>query len=340
MISVRNTSDVPTVNVWLEVLQGAQGREVLPCFWSANAITLLPHESRELRVSFRTASLAGAQAHCMVEGFNAMPREISIATGHLVPLAIKPLACKLATEQYRGQTIDLSYVSTATTGPRFTSWPLPVAVDGKIDRYVHLDLCGTTPGHTTVAFRGLSEGEHTITVGYPNDPATLETIKIKTPSRPVVSLLPRPVASKSSDPEHGYPEKLFDVSLTSDMIGTDDLTGYTYASVGLHNFMPVIWTRYSKSVTAGGLVYAERNDQGPAGSKVFQIKLRFYAADPGTSAKVPATHPDETIDIPKPNNPNLNYYPFTHIHAGRYVVLQLIGQDRNPGGAELRLVAP
>ncbi len=124
------------------------------------------------------------------------------------------------------------------------------------------------------------------------------------------------------------------------MIGTDDFTGYPYASEGRNNFTPVVWTDYGKPITAGGLVYAEREDKNPALSKVHQIKLWFSATDPGTSATPPATPPDESIDIPVPTDSNLNYYPFAPSHEGRYVVMQFIGKDGNPGGAELRLVAP
>ena len=57
-VSVRNGSSVPAAQVWLEVIGGDQGDEVLPAFWSDNALTLLPGECRELTVRFRTALLA------------------------------------------------------------------------------------------------------------------------------------------------------------------------------------------------------------------------------------------------------------------------------------------
>ena len=56
-VSVRNTSAVPAVHVWLEVLCGVQGEEVLPTFWSDNALNLLPGEHRELTARFRTKML-------------------------------------------------------------------------------------------------------------------------------------------------------------------------------------------------------------------------------------------------------------------------------------------
>jgi hypothetical protein len=339
VVAVENSSDVPTANAWVEVLQGAQGREVLPSFWSDNALTLLPHEKRELTVRFRTALLAGAEPHLLVEGFNAMPREISVATGQPVPLSIKAVGCEMSAEQYRGVTIDMSFVNAGTAGPRFTSWPIPIALDGVIIQYVHLDVRGTQPSHTTVAFRGLTPGEHTVTVGYPDDPASIATLKINAPSIPRISLLPVPVTSKVSEPGHPHPERLFDAALKPDMVATNDLTGYSYATNG-NGVTPVVWTDYGKSITAGGLVYAQREDKDPMASKVYQIKLWFYPTETGNSAGLPDTPPDETVDIPRPADPNLNYYPFAHSHQGRCVVMQFMGKDGKPGGAELRLVAP
>ena len=57
-VSVRNASAVPAVQVWLEVIDGDQGDEVLPAFWSDNALNLMPNERRELTVRFR-AKVAG-----------------------------------------------------------------------------------------------------------------------------------------------------------------------------------------------------------------------------------------------------------------------------------------
>ncbi len=50
-------SSVPAVQVWLEVIGGDQGDEVLPAFWSDNALTLMPGERRELTVRFRTGAI-------------------------------------------------------------------------------------------------------------------------------------------------------------------------------------------------------------------------------------------------------------------------------------------
>ena len=90
-VSVTNASAVPAVDVWLEVLRGPQGMEVLPSFWSDNALTLLPGERRSLTVRFRPSLLGGASPHLMVEGFNVPPREVSVADNRQVGLGLKVL---------------------------------------------------------------------------------------------------------------------------------------------------------------------------------------------------------------------------------------------------------
>ena len=46
-LCVENISPLPAVNVWVQVLRSELGDEVLPTFWSDNALTLLPGEKRD-----------------------------------------------------------------------------------------------------------------------------------------------------------------------------------------------------------------------------------------------------------------------------------------------------
>ena len=142
-IGIENTSDVPACDVRSEILSGPQGGEVLPSFWTDNALTLMPHEKREVTVRYRTALLAGAEPHLMIEGFNVMPREINIADGKVVPLAIKLVGCESAPARNGKPTVKLTYVNAGTSGPRYTSWPIPLAVDGQVVRYAHVDVSGS-----------------------------------------------------------------------------------------------------------------------------------------------------------------------------------------------------
>ncbi len=84
-MSLSNASSVSAVQVWLEVVRGPQGDEVLPAFWSDNALALIPGERRELAVRFRKEWLGAAAAHLMAEGWNLTPREWRIADDQTIP---------------------------------------------------------------------------------------------------------------------------------------------------------------------------------------------------------------------------------------------------------------
>ena len=159
-IGIENSSDVPACDVRSEILCGPQGGEVLPSFWTDNALTLMPHEKREVTVRYRTVLMGGAEPHLMVEGFNVMPREIIVANGKQVPLSIKLIACESAALRNGNPTVKLTYVNAGTSGLRYTSWPIPVAVDGQVVRYAHVDCSGSKETSQTVSFGGLVPGEH------------------------------------------------------------------------------------------------------------------------------------------------------------------------------------
>ena len=120
----------------------------------------MPHEKREVTVRYRTALLAGAEPHLIVEGFNVMPSEINIADGKVVPLSIKLVACEPAPARNGKPTVKLTYVNAGTSGPRYTSWPIPLAVDGQVVRYAHVDVSGSKETSQTVSFADLAPGEH------------------------------------------------------------------------------------------------------------------------------------------------------------------------------------
>ena len=138
-VSVRNASNVPAVQVWLEVIRGELGDEVLPAFWSDNALTLLPGQQRELTVRFRTNLLAAAPPHLMVEGWNVTPREWAVSDGKPVSLAMAVTGCEVRRE---GSKTKVQFTATqqGPAGPRWTTWPVPVKVDGNVARYVRIGL--------------------------------------------------------------------------------------------------------------------------------------------------------------------------------------------------------
>ncbi len=163
-VSVQNTSTVPAVQVWLEVLRGEQGDEVLPSFWSDNALTLLPGEQRELTVRFRSNLLGNTPPDLMAEGWNVTPREWNIADGKAVPLSMEVIESDV---QVEGADVKVRFTATqrGPTGARWTTWPVPIKIDGVAARYVRIGLQTGATSSAMATFAGLSRGEHRIAVG-------------------------------------------------------------------------------------------------------------------------------------------------------------------------------
>ena len=122
-ISVRNTSAVPAVHVWLEVIRGVQGEEVLPTFWSDNALNLLPGERRELTARFRTNLLGSLPPHLMVEGWNVLPRERAVVDGKVVPLTMHVTGCEITTEATRATAIRCHPDRSGRSAPNHMAGP-------------------------------------------------------------------------------------------------------------------------------------------------------------------------------------------------------------------------
>lgn len=163
-VLVRNASNVPAVQVWLEVIRGPLGDEVLPTFWSDNALTLLPGQQRELTARFRANLLAGAEPHLMVEGWNVIPCDRAVGDGQPVPLA---MAVAEAEVHRHGAAGKLQFTATqqGAAGLRWTTWPAAVKVDGKLARYVRVGLRGGATSTAIITLPDLPAGPHRIAVG-------------------------------------------------------------------------------------------------------------------------------------------------------------------------------
>jgi len=163
-IIVRNQGSVPAVHVWVEVIKGAQGDEVLPSFWSDNALTMLPGEERELTVRFRDAQLGGATPRIMVEGFNLLPAEFGVLPDDS-PVQLSLQVDELAYESHGGHPeLKIQCSQTGAAGQRWTTWPLPIMIDGQNVRSVHVALSGS--GKTTLRMPlQAAPGTHHVQVG-------------------------------------------------------------------------------------------------------------------------------------------------------------------------------
>lgn len=158
-VRIANRSSVPALQVWTEVLCGTQGAEVLPSFWSDNALTLLPSEERTLEVRFRTVLLGRAQPHLMVEGFNVVPREIEVGSGKVVLL--KP---KIDIGAYENGQLAATVSNDGAGGSRYTTWPVELKVDDRLVRTFRVAANREKPQQTLVPLEKLSAGAHQVTV--------------------------------------------------------------------------------------------------------------------------------------------------------------------------------
>ena len=284
-IGIENTSNVPACDVRSEILSGPQGGEILPSFWTDNALTLMPHEKREVTVRYRTTLLAGAEPHLMIEGFNVMPCEINIADGKVVPLSIKLVGCESAPARSGKPTVKLTYANAGASGPRYTSWPIPLAVDGQVVRYAHVDVSGPKEISQTVSFADLVAGEHEVKAGFPGFAATQGSVKMTVTTLPI-QFVPPPVKTLASSESSGMEAShLFDGNLSPNSIGKATDLGGVYMAAPKDN-APVIWTDYGKPVKANGLAFRATtflsarhkpyyNDQ----SMVFRHRSRWRPGD-------------------------------------------------------------
>lgn len=177
-LGVKNASGIPAVNVWLEVLKGPQGEEVLPCFWNENALLLLPGEQRQLSVRFRTKDLLGKPPHLMVEGWNVVPAEADIASGRVIPLQLKVTQSE-SVDDKGAVCVRFSGSQTGSTGARWTTWPVPVKVDGAVSRYVRLAVKSGSSMDAQVTLTKLPAGAHRIAVD--DGPGHSITIPVASP---------------------------------------------------------------------------------------------------------------------------------------------------------------
>ena len=133
-LKITNSSPVPAVHVFAELIQGYQGQEILPSFWSENALTLMPGESREISVNVRQSSILKAP-HLIVEGLNVTPTEWDVATQTIFPLHLEVTDFDWETGDGKNY-LRYSVSSKGFANDRINTWPVKVSVDGQLFRYV------------------------------------------------------------------------------------------------------------------------------------------------------------------------------------------------------------
>lgn len=69
-LEVANNSEVPALQLRFKVLKKKTGDRVLPVFYDDNYFSLMPGESKKIRLEFKNKKLMGEEPQLMVEGFN------------------------------------------------------------------------------------------------------------------------------------------------------------------------------------------------------------------------------------------------------------------------------
>ncbi len=163
-VRVVNQGSVPAVDVWIEAIRGSLGEEILPSFWSDNALTLLPGEERLLTVQFRSVEPEASALRLMVEGYNVLPGEFATApqqTSGKLQLEVVDLA---RTEKNGQPALDVKVAQKGEVGPRWTTWPLELMVDGRNARTFRVALKSGKPEEVEIPL-SLGEGSHRIQIG-------------------------------------------------------------------------------------------------------------------------------------------------------------------------------
>lgn len=162
-VKVTNHSDIPAVNVFVELVNGYQGMEILPSFWSENALTLLPGESRELSVNVYQSDILKAP-HLVIEGLNIMPAEFDVATQKVFPLSVEIFGIQLITKDGK-KYLSYSAESKSPAGERINSWPVKVSIDGRLLRYIIIGCKAGGESSGLIDIDDLKAGKYRIEIG-------------------------------------------------------------------------------------------------------------------------------------------------------------------------------
>ena len=162
-LAVKNQGAVPAVNVMLELTDGAFGEEILPSFWSDNALTLMPSETASVQVRVRRAALPKAP-HFVAEGLNVNPASWSADTGKVSKMQL-PVAKLSVSDDKAGALLHFSTQRLKQGGTRLTTGPVALKLDGKLLRFLSIAASRGQEISGRVQLPPLSPGQHRIELG-------------------------------------------------------------------------------------------------------------------------------------------------------------------------------
>lgn len=162
-IEVKNDSDVPAVNMMLEITDGPFGMEVLPAFWDDNALTMTPGEVKVVSVRIRKDML-GSSPFILAEGLNVNPATWDLDSGSKESIEFKINNLDISSLN------DITYLHFSASqskgnGARITTIPVKLSIDGELIRFVSVAVKNGMNIDGRIELTDLATGEHTIELG-------------------------------------------------------------------------------------------------------------------------------------------------------------------------------
>ena len=162
-LAVINPGLVPAVNVMLELTDGAFGQEILPSFWSDNALTLLPGENKSVQVRVRRTALPKSP-HFVAEGLNVNPASWNADSGQVIKMQL-PVAKLTGSKDKSGAVLHFTTQRLKQSGSRFTTGPVALKLDGKLLRYLSIAASPNQELSGRINLPPLTSGQHRIELG-------------------------------------------------------------------------------------------------------------------------------------------------------------------------------
>jgi exo-1,4-beta-D-glucosaminidase len=162
-LKIQNISALPVINLMAEITNGAFGKEILPAFWEDNALTMMPHETRNIKVKVRKA-LITKTPFLMIEGLNVNPAAWNVTTGKKDSLKIKINDFNIKHEEEKVY-LNFSATQPENKGSRITTFPVKLTIDGKLYRYVSVAIKYGMDISGKITLTPLTPGSHRIQLG-------------------------------------------------------------------------------------------------------------------------------------------------------------------------------
>jgi exo-1,4-beta-D-glucosaminidase len=162
-LKIHNQASVPAVNIVLELTDGPFGKEILPAFWSDNALTLMPGETKTVEVKVRK-DIMPDQVHIVAEGLNVAPVSWNAFTGSKKEMEFLIENMELRKDNDR-VVLHFSANQPDNFGTRITTGPVKLTIDGKLYRYVSVAVKGGMNVTGKIELTGIKPGKHVIELG-------------------------------------------------------------------------------------------------------------------------------------------------------------------------------